>query len=45
VVEQIRMRGGDPGPILDTLTESLRRKFGDPGHVPLQIIVFEVTRP
>jgi len=45
VVEQIRSRGGDPGLILDKLTENLRREFGDPGHVPLQIIVFEVTRP
>jgi SAM-dependent methyltransferase len=45
VVEQIRMRGGDPDDILKTLTAALRREFGDPGHVPLQVIMFEATRP
>jgi SAM-dependent methyltransferase len=45
VVEQIRMRGGDPDQIFERLSAALHREFGDPGRVPLQIIVFEVTRP
>jgi ubiquinone/menaquinone biosynthesis C-methylase UbiE len=46
VSEQIRARGGDPERIVDALTEIYRREFGpDPGHMPLQAIVFEATRP
>jgi hypothetical protein len=44
VVEQIRTRGGDPDQIVDTLSAALRRKFGDPARVPLQVIMFEATR-
>jgi SAM-dependent methyltransferase len=45
VVEQIRMRGGDPDQIVETLSAALRREFGDPGRVPLQVIMFEAIRP
>jgi SAM-dependent methyltransferase len=44
VVEQIRMRGGDPDQIIETLSAALRREFGDPGRVPLRVIMFEATR-
>jgi len=44
VVEQIRMRGGDPDQIVETLSTALRREFGDPARVPLQVIMFEATR-
>src|SRR5437762_6306765 len=44
VVEQIRTRSGDPDQIVDTLSAALRREFGDPARVPLQVIMFEATR-
>ena len=44
VVEQIRTRGGDPDQIVETLSAALRREFGDPARVPLQVIMFEATR-
>src|SRR5205085_2825026 len=36
VVEQIRMRGGDPDRIVDTPSAALRRESCDPARVPLQ---------
>ena len=46
VIDQIRMRRGvDPDRVVDALTVALRREFGaDPGRLPLQAIVFEVTK-
>jgi ubiquinone/menaquinone biosynthesis C-methylase UbiE len=44
VVEQIRMRGGDPDRIVETLSTALRREFGDPARVPLQVMMFEAIR-
>ena len=43
--EQIRVRGGDPAHVVDRLTEALRREFGAPARIRLQIILFEATRP
>ncbi len=45
VVEQIRARGGDPARVADSLSDALRREFGDPARIPLQAIVFEARRP
>ena len=45
VVEQIRGRGGDPDAVIERVTEALRREFGDPPQVPLQVIFFQATRP
>jgi len=44
VVEQIRGRGGDPDRIVEAVTEAVRREFGDPPRIPLQVIFFEATR-
>jgi len=45
VVEEIRLRGGNPAHVFEGLAGALRREFGDPGHIPLQVIFFEATRP
>jgi len=45
VVEQIRVRGGDPTEIVDSLTKAFRREFGEPARIPRQVIFFETTRP
>ena len=46
LAEQVRARGGDPDAVVAAVTETYRRAFGpDPGRMPLQAILFEVTRP
>jgi SAM-dependent methyltransferase len=45
LVEQIRARSGEPQRVVDAVTEVFRREFGpDPGHMPLQAIIFEAVR-
>ena len=46
LIDQIRARGGvDPDRIVDALAQALRQEFGaDPGWMPLQAIVFSVSR-
>jgi ubiquinone/menaquinone biosynthesis C-methylase UbiE len=45
VVEQIRARGGDPDRIVEAVAERVRRDFGDPPRIPLQVILFEARKP
>jgi ubiquinone/menaquinone biosynthesis C-methylase UbiE len=45
IVEQIRLRGGDPEQIVEQIAELSRREFGAPMRVPLQTIFFEAMRP
>jgi ubiquinone/menaquinone biosynthesis C-methylase UbiE len=46
LVDQIRARSGvDPERVIEELVEALPREFGtNPTHIPLQAIVWEVTR-
>lgn len=44
VVDQIRARGGDPERVVERVSEIVRREFGDPPKVPLQVIFFEAMR-
>jgi SAM-dependent methyltransferase len=46
LIDQIRVRGGvAPDRIVDALAQALRQEFGaDPGRMPLQAIVFSVSR-
>ncbi|HZB62264.1 MAG TPA: methyltransferase domain-containing protein [Microvirga sp.] len=45
LVEQVRVRDGEPGRVAEALTGALRREFGtDPGRMVLQAIVFEAAR-
>ena len=47
LIDQIRARGGvAPERIVEALVEDLRREFGaDPGHMPLQAIMFSAKKP
>jgi SAM-dependent methyltransferase len=47
LIDQVRTRGGvEPELIVDALLQEFRREFGaDPGHMPLQAIVFSATKP
>ena len=45
VVEQIRARSGDPERVVESIAEMLRREYGAPPMLPLQVIFFEATRP
>ena len=47
VIDQVRTRGGvDPEKIVETLTQKFHQEFGaDPGHMPLQAIVFSAKKP
>ena len=46
LIDMIRTRGEvDPDRIVDAIEEAFTREFGNPGRIPLQAIVFEVTRP
>jgi SAM-dependent methyltransferase len=45
VVEQIRTRGGDPDRVVQAVSEAMRREFGDPPRIPLQVIFFEARKP
>lgn len=45
LIEQIRARGGvAPEQVLDTVLKELRRKFGEPGRIPLQAIMFSAMK-
>jgi SAM-dependent methyltransferase len=46
LIDQIRARGGvEPELVVEALTREFRREFGaDPGHMPLQAILFSATR-
>jgi SAM-dependent methyltransferase len=45
-IDQVRARGGvEPELIVDALAQEFRREFGaDPGHMPLQAIMFSATK-
>jgi ubiquinone/menaquinone biosynthesis C-methylase UbiE len=47
VIDQVRVRGGvDPEQIVDSLVQEFHREFGaNPGHMPLQAIMFSVKKP
>jgi hypothetical protein len=45
VVEQIRLRGGDPDRVVEAVAGAVRREFGDPPRISLQVIFFEAARP
>jgi SAM-dependent methyltransferase len=47
VIDQVQARGGvDPEKIVSALTQEFRREFGgEPGHMPLQAIMFSVKKP
>jgi SAM-dependent methyltransferase len=45
VIEQIRLRGGDPDRVVEAVAGAVRREFGDPPRIPLQVIFFEAARP
>ena len=46
LIDQIRVRGGDPERVVEVVLQELRREFGpDPGHMPLQAIMFSATKP
>jgi hypothetical protein len=47
LIDQIRSRGGvEPELVVEALAREFRREFGaDPGHVPLQAILFSATKP
>ena len=45
VVEQIRARSGDPERVVESIAEMLRREYGAPPRLPMQVIFFEATRP
>jgi ubiquinone/menaquinone biosynthesis C-methylase UbiE len=46
LIDQIRARGGvEPELVVEALVREFRREFGpDPGHMPLQAILFSATR-
>jgi hypothetical protein len=46
LIDQIRTRGGvEPELVVEALAREFRREFGaDPGHMPLQAILFSATR-
>ncbi len=46
LIDQIRARGSvEPELVVDAVLQALRREFGaDPGHMPLQAILFSATR-
>jgi len=46
LIDQVRARGGvEPELIVDALMQALRREFGvDPGHMPLQAILYSATK-
>lgn len=46
LIDQIRARGGvEPELVVEALGREFRREFGaDPGHMPLQAVLFSATR-
>jgi ubiquinone/menaquinone biosynthesis C-methylase UbiE len=46
LADQVRARGGEPEKLVDTILHDLHREFGaDPGHMPLQAIMFSARKP
>jgi len=47
LIDQVRARGGvEPELIVDALAQEFRREFGaDPGHMPLQAMIFSAKKP